>query len=130
MPMPRQTHTYAELELSQAAYDEIARKLRDAGYDHSFMHSEDVNGAPTIDMHGIGITRASDGEGDDADIRKVCEAAGAVLPEVKQERQRCADIARLPSAVHGNRCCDKRAETIAAVIEKDVPRGVAAGRAD
>lgn len=47
----RQTHTYAELELSKAAYDEIAKKLRDAGYDHAFMEDG------TIDMHGIGVTR-------------------------------------------------------------------------
>jgi hypothetical protein len=46
------THTYAELELSQSAYDEIARKLREAGYDHSFMDDG------VIDMHGIGVTRA------------------------------------------------------------------------
>lgn len=46
----RQTHTYAELGLSQAAYHEIARKLRDAGYDHAFMEDG------TIDMHGIGVT--------------------------------------------------------------------------
>lgn len=47
----RQTHTYAELGLSEAAYNEIAQKLRDAGYDHAFMD----DGA--IDMHGIGITK-------------------------------------------------------------------------
>jgi len=46
----RFTHTFAELEVSAAAYDEIAAKLRAAGYDHAF-----VNGA--IDMHGIGLTR-------------------------------------------------------------------------
>jgi len=45
------THTYAELELSQAAYDEIASKLKEAGYDHVFMDDG------TIDMQGIGVTR-------------------------------------------------------------------------
>lgn len=48
----KQTHTYAELELSKSAYDEIAKKLRSAGYDHAFME----NGA--IDMHGIVIIAA------------------------------------------------------------------------
>lgn len=43
------THTYAVLDLSKAAYDEIAEKLRAAGYDHAFMD----NGV--IDMHGIGV---------------------------------------------------------------------------
>lgn len=49
MPI-RQTHTYVELGLSQAAYDEIKQKLADAGYQHAFMD----DGA--IDMHGIGVT--------------------------------------------------------------------------
>lgn len=47
----RQTHTYAKLELSKAAYDEITTKLKAAGYDHSFMDDG------TIDMHSIGVTR-------------------------------------------------------------------------
>jgi hypothetical protein len=47
----RQTHTYAELEVSKAAYDEIAVLLRRAGYNHVFMEDG------TIDMHGIGLTR-------------------------------------------------------------------------
>lgn len=45
----RQTHTYAVLELTKAAYDEIASKLRDAGYTHAFGE----NGV--IDMQGIGV---------------------------------------------------------------------------
>lgn len=49
MPI-RQTHTYAELGLSRPAYDEIKRKLEDAGYQHAFMEDG------TIDMHGIGVT--------------------------------------------------------------------------
>jgi len=44
----RQTHTYALLELSKTAYDEIAAKLRAAGYDHAF-----IDGA--IDMHGLAV---------------------------------------------------------------------------
>jgi hypothetical protein len=46
------THTYAELELSPIAYEEIKTKLKAAGYEHAFMEG----GA--IDMHGIGVTRA------------------------------------------------------------------------
>ncbi|MGE4243659.1 hypothetical protein [Ramlibacter sp.] len=43
----RQTRTYVELGLSQPAYDEIAAKLRAAGYDHAF-------GADgSIDLHGL-----------------------------------------------------------------------------
>lgn len=45
------THTYVELEVSAVAYDEIAAKLREAGYHHSF------DGDLAIDMHGIALTR-------------------------------------------------------------------------
>jgi len=47
----RTTHTYVLLELSRAAYDEIARKMREAGYDQAF----DAEGE--IDMRGIAVTR-------------------------------------------------------------------------
>lgn len=47
----RSTHTFAELEVSEESYEEIARLLREAGYWHVFMDS----GA--IDMQGIGLTK-------------------------------------------------------------------------
>jgi hypothetical protein len=47
----RTTYTYVTLEISPAAYDEIAGKLKASAYDHCF--GED--GA--IDMHGLAITR-------------------------------------------------------------------------
>lgn len=50
-PPMRSTYTFATLDVSAAAYDEIKAKLTEAGYSHAF-----VDGA--IDMHGIGLTRA------------------------------------------------------------------------
>lgn len=47
----RMTHTVATLEVSQAVYDEIAGKLRAAGYGHCFLEGE----GGLIDMTGIGI---------------------------------------------------------------------------
>lgn len=47
----RSTHTVATLQVSAAAFNEIADKLRAAGYDHAF-----VDGL--IDMTGIGIEPA------------------------------------------------------------------------
>ncbi len=44
------THTFVELELSKAAYDEIARKLRAAGYDMAFGKDG------LIDMHGLAVS--------------------------------------------------------------------------
>lgn len=53
----RSTHTVAELQVSGATYDEIAKKLRDAEYDHVFGMGND---AGLIDMSGIGLTRIDD----------------------------------------------------------------------
>lgn len=47
------TRTLAHLEVSAAAFDEIAAKLREAGYNHAF-----VDGA--IDMEGIGLVRGAE----------------------------------------------------------------------
>lgn len=47
------SHTYALLEVSAEAYDEIAAKLREAGYDHAFGEEGE------IDMHGLALTRGS-----------------------------------------------------------------------
>ena len=48
----RNTHTFAVLEVSQAAYDEIAAKLTAADYGHCFLMSA---GVPVIDMGGIAL---------------------------------------------------------------------------
>lgn len=49
-PVVRQTHTFAKLPVSAAAFDEIAGKLREAEYGHCFV--DDV-----IDMHGIALQK-------------------------------------------------------------------------
>lgn len=43
------THTYVLMDLTPQAYQEIATKMRDAGYDHVF------NQDGEIDMSGIAI---------------------------------------------------------------------------
>lgn len=48
------THTFATLEISTSAFDEIKKKLKDAGYDHAFVEDN------VIDMHGIGLIPASE----------------------------------------------------------------------
>lgn len=53
--MLRSTHTYAVLEISQAAWDEIAGKLRAAGYNHVFDKDRKV-----IDGNGIGFAAAAE----------------------------------------------------------------------
>jgi hypothetical protein len=68
--MNRSTHTYAELEISPAAWQEIHDKLAAAGYQHAFM----PGGA--IDMHGIAVTKGP-----------------GVDDPVSAERARCAKIA-------------------------------------
>jgi uncharacterized lipoprotein YehR (DUF1307 family) len=48
----RTTHTYAILEISQAAFDEIKAKLEAVGYQDQF-HDEGEH--LVIDMHGIAV---------------------------------------------------------------------------
>jgi hypothetical protein len=69
----KQTHTHAELGLSQPAYDEIKRKLEDAGYQHAFME----DGA--IDMHGIGIALEHNPDKDQIAL-KIAEQIVKLLP--------------------------------------------------
>jgi hypothetical protein len=49
--MPGSTHTYAILDLSPEAFEEISTKLKAAGYDHAFMSDGE------IDMHGIAVKK-------------------------------------------------------------------------
>lgn len=46
------TYTYAILEVSVEAYNEIRTKLEHAGYQHAF-HED--RGTVVIDMHGIAL---------------------------------------------------------------------------
>lgn len=48
----RTTHTYAVLQISRAAYDEIRGKLLEADYGHA-LHREE--GFELIDMRGIAL---------------------------------------------------------------------------
>lgn len=59
------TYTYAELEVSPEAYDEIAAKLKAAGYDHAFMS----DGA--IDMHGIGLVKPLPAGPDEVKVKPI-----------------------------------------------------------
>lgn len=48
------TYTYALLEVSEAAYEEVAKKLREGGYDEAFHEQEE---GVVIDMHGIALVK-------------------------------------------------------------------------
>lgn len=52
--MIRSTYTYAILEVSHAAYQEIKDKLAAAGYSDQFHDDGDEDGV-VIDMHGIAL---------------------------------------------------------------------------
>lgn len=54
--MTRNTHTYSRLNVSRAAYTEIAKLLKDADYQHAFIEKND--GTVDINMHGIGLAIA------------------------------------------------------------------------
>jgi hypothetical protein len=53
-------HTFVTLDVSRRTFEEIAEKLKAAGYEHAFIvhqaHSRSMNvGGDTIDMHGLAI---------------------------------------------------------------------------
>lgn len=52
--MTHVTHTFAVLEISAAAYDEIKSKLEAAGYQHTFIEEDEKI---LIDMHGIALSK-------------------------------------------------------------------------
>jgi len=54
------THSHAVLELSKSAYDEIHKKLHDAGYDQAW--TVEPSGRCVIDMHGIAVTQEDECE--------------------------------------------------------------------
>lgn len=58
------SYTFAELEISAAAFDEIKSKLEAAGYSQAFIHdpTRAADKPPAdliIDMHGLGLIRAA-----------------------------------------------------------------------
>lgn len=48
----RSTHTFVVIELSDQAFKEIFTKLKEAGYEHTFIEQD---GKTVIDMHGIAV---------------------------------------------------------------------------
>jgi hypothetical protein len=62
--LTRPTYTIATLELSPAAFDEIAGKLKVVGYAHAFMPGG------SIDMTGLAVSRSepANTEPDEADV--------------------------------------------------------------
>lgn len=53
---PTHTHTYVELEVSEAAYKEIRAKLREADYTHCFeVRDTAADGTGPMDMSGIAV---------------------------------------------------------------------------
>lgn len=79
-PRPRisSTYTYVTLPLSLEAYQEIAHKLREAGYDHCF-------DGQTIDMRGLAVEVEETPRGGD-DLTVETMPAGEVKSLTTMER--------------------------------------------
>ncbi len=56
----RTTHTYATMEVSQNTYHEISGLLRDAGYDHCFLHENMAGETPLLIMRGIALKKTGE----------------------------------------------------------------------
>lgn len=61
-----ETRTYALLEVSSAAYEEIGKALRAAGYDHAFHHDDDYG--TVINMQGLALKRWSAGQPKESNV--------------------------------------------------------------
>lgn len=86
--MTRFTYTFAIMEVSKETYEEIKRKMVEAGYDHVF-HSHE-NG-PVIDMVGIAIQAEEQKENRDdviARLRKVNDDFVKQLSELMIEYEK------------------------------------------
>lgn len=73
------TYTYVELGISRAAFEEIAAKLRAAGYDHAFR-------GEAIDMRGIALIPGGEPALRPADLTEVIAAANAARLGEPKER--------------------------------------------
>lgn len=98
MTRPHSTHTYALLEVSPEAFEEVSHKLEAAGYDHAF-HRGGVDG-DLIDMHGIALsTRPRAGKLPETDAEawqfirdEIGFGITAVADEDGKLRDRCIDL--------------------------------------
>ena len=88
----RQTHTFAILEISKAAYDEIKGKLIDAGYEFAIMKEGDME---VIDMHGIGIKAEVVESVDIKNVRRHCGHRAEHLYRDENNDLRCAICGQL-----------------------------------
>jgi hypothetical protein len=115
----RTTYTYAILDVSQAAFEEIKAKLEAAGYQHAF--GED-DGRTVIDMHGIAV--APEDSTDTGEMVTVTTSAPPrsllrIPPEFENHLRVCPECARRPSYV-------PLCSVGAAILKDDIARQFAA----
>lgn len=89
------THTFATLEITPLAYDEIRSKLSDADYQHAFIDRG------TVDMHGIGVTRGL--ENMPIDMILYCPACHEQHIDEPQPEKHWTNP---PHREHQCQCCD------------------------
>lgn len=59
--MIRTTYTYVLMDVSESTFNEIHKKLKDAGYDHAINQGDSREGL-VLDMHGIALAKVCDKE--------------------------------------------------------------------
>ena len=102
------TYTYVEMELSRAAYDEIAGKMREAEYHQAF------HDAGRIDMHGIAVVPHASDEAHRRSAASMEEMAREWLEESPHICRQCG--CPLPNPDCGHRlngvypCCQPQVE--------------------
>lgn len=94
------THTYAVLELSRAAVEEIRRKFEEAGYQHAFLEDG------VIDMHGIAVRAREDIDMHEIAVRAREDTAEELLAKRNQLRKRVAHLKHGPGGTGRDGPCD------------------------
>lgn len=64
-PPLHHTHTYVELPVSKALFEEVRKKLEEADYHHAFEYERSTVGEKVvnlINMHGIALVPLAEGE--------------------------------------------------------------------
>jgi hypothetical protein len=91
------THTYAVMEISQSAFDEIKQKLEAAGYQHAIHDDDDKL---LIDMHGIAVSPI-----DEIEEKRVAASTVVVNWRIEYETPRLATnfyYSELPASMTKN----------------------------
>jgi hypothetical protein len=104
------THTFATMEISDSAYNEIVKILRDVGYyDHVANYADGA-----LDMHGIGLVRRTPEKGETKmenqhrEIKGYRELNSEEIALMNEIKTKGAEIGEMVAKLRYNNALDQR----------------------